>query len=55
MARITELGPGDLWAGHDSECDDCGGVDGEHDSDCESQPPEMDYDEQDNDNSWADA
>ena len=38
MTRITEYGPGDLWAGHDSECDECGGVDGEHADDCETQP-----------------
>lgn len=32
-------GPGDLWAGPDAICDECGGWDGEHADDCDAAEP----------------
>ena len=41
--RLTDLGPGDLWAGFDFICDECDGVDGEHADDCPEGEREPDY------------
>lgn len=49
----TMPGPGDLWAGPDTICDDCGYCDGEHGDDCPAVEYEPDYDPR-YDDSWAD-
>lgn len=40
---MTNLGPGDLWAGYECICDECEGIDGEHADDCPDADYEPDY------------